>query len=143
MSEMLSQNYINTYQSIDELKQALEQHDKSTLLDALAFVIDTYIIHNSSDNVAQPVVDERSSSIEAKYSNFCSLLVQLKKNYSFPELKNFSIENNKVFFNIENRMVELKPQVLIVPEKQNVDQQSPEKEINDETYKRFSNLEME
>lgn len=147
---MAQSRLIKTFQSIQELKQALSQHDKETLLDTLAYIIDTYLI-NDAPASAEPagadvvsVASEPGDSRNVRSSNFRDLIIRLQKDYSFPELKYFSIEDNRVYFTADNKKIEIKPPAQTENKTENkVNLKAQEGERPDETYKRFSNLEIE
>ena len=148
MSNIVTSQFVNTYKTIDELKQALSRYDNETLLDALVYVIDRYIINNEIEVSVNEsnINDKKDSSILLKHENFCSLISQLKRDYSFSELKSFTIEDNKVFLNLEDRKIEIKGVTSNTSNEIKVDHKGDEPEIqeaNRETYKRFSNLEIE
>ncbi|MCL1864455.1 MAG: hypothetical protein FWF73_01440 [Spirochaetes bacterium] len=145
MSNIIASQFINTYKTIDELKQALSRYDNETLLDALVYVIDGYIINNEKDAGVNEsnINDKNNSSILTKHESFCSLISQLKRDYSFSELKSFTIEDEKVFFNFDDRKVEVKGMTSNAHSEIKMDLKADEPDVHGETYKRFSNLEIE
>ncbi|MCL1832888.1 MAG: hypothetical protein FWG49_00140 [Leptospirales bacterium] len=142
MSGIVASQLINTYKTIDELKQALSRYDNETLLDALVYVIDRYIINTETDvNVDRLNINDKKDDF--KHESFYSLMLQLKRDYSFSELKAFTIENDKIFFNFDGRKTEIKGMAFNISGEVKTDRKTDEPEIHEETYKRFSNLEIE
>ena len=137
---------INNYQTIEELKQALNQYDKDTLLDTLVYVIDNYVINSSFRETGLPDItgkSEISNIAESNDGSFSGLFVQLKKKYPFPELNCFSVENNKVYFDADSRKIEIKARFISDPEPVKSEIKLQENEKQEDTYKRFSTLEIE
>lgn len=148
MNNIAASQFINTYKTIDELKQALSQYDSETLLDALVYVIDGYIINSERDvSVNEANINDKKDRKDSpeliKHESFCSLISQLKRDYSFSELKSFTIENDKVFFNFDDRKIEIKGMTFNANSEIKIDCKAEEPELHGETYNRFSNLEIE
>jgi len=146
MSNITASQFVNTYRTIEELKQALSQYDKETLIDTLVYVIDGYII-NSETNVGanRSNINDKKDGLSIKHESFCSLISQVKKDYSFSELEFFTVENDKVFFNFDDRKIEIKGMTFNTLYEKKADHKADEpvmSEMPEETYKRFSNLEV-
>ena len=118
MSNILTSQFVNTYKTIDELKQALSRYDNEALLDALVYVIYEYIINSETDAGAvgatrmSPAIDPIDSNINDT------------KNSS--EGMTFNKHNE-----IKSDHKADEPETAETPE------------TPGETYKRFSNLEIE
>ena len=103
--------------TIDDIIRSLDNFGETELRETLAFLLKTYVIdgglkssgvetHAQTPPSNLQKVDQR---IPVNYGDFKELILDLKKMYSFSELKLFSVEANKTFINLKGEKHEIEP----------------------------------
>lgn len=140
---------------IDNIVASIQQFDRNTLEDTLAYLLKTYVIDNGvqfngviHEGEINNSANEMKAQSTASVDTFAALITDLKNKKSFPELELFTVENGKVYIELDGS------KKLIIANKANIknnkDQQKTEvKNVaeNSDTQKsmpgRFGNLEMD
>jgi hypothetical protein len=99
-----SKNIFGSYQNI---LGSLDFMDEKSVRETLAYILKTYIVDKdiSFDGTITETKSQDSPVMlpasGKKYSSFLDMLSNMKKEYEFPELNFFSIEDNKIFVTMQ------------------------------------------
>lgn len=157
-------NGLELFKNEDDIATALDSFDQETLKETLAYLLKIYVIDKEVgyDGFVQDNLDSnlnfnevsKGSGVEA-INSFNELIVNSKSRYSFKELELFSVEDGKVYIEIDGNKQLVKAKGGATPERPvnrmaNLDmgpKKSPSppspKENNGNSPARFSNLEMD
>jgi len=96
--------------NINHLKKSLEFMGEDELRRTLTYLIKVYVLDKNSSKSSS---DSRLPT--DKNSSFFDLVTALKGEYNTPELEMFQLESGKVYFEMDNRRVEVAKSDSLMP----------------------------
>ena len=145
---------LKQFKVLEDILNSIDHLDKDILKETLAYLLKTYIIdreveyegkiYDNIDNNQHN--NELPISINYKSPTFADLIYEFKNKYAIPEIDLFSIENGKVFIQLDDKkhlISKDSANTSSVSEKKIKTENASSSNISKTSPERFKNLEMD
>lgn len=107
----MSDKNISNFGTVSDILKSINSFDENTLRETLAYIIKVYILDKGISYEGQinetrtqnNTVNSPQILKSSDYAHFSELIMDLKRSYSFPELKMFSLENDALVLTLDGK----------------------------------------